>query len=111
MIPVTSEILDEMVSAIVEAVQPDAIILFGSRAGAAAHEDSDVDLLIVEGAPFVRGRSRSRETDRIRAALSRFRVAKDVLVYSKDEVEKWRHSLNHIIARILREGKVLYARS
>ncbi len=35
-------------------------------------------------------------------------VAKDILIYSRDEVERWRNTRNHIIARALREGKVLY---
>ena len=111
MIPVTAQVLDEMVKAIIEAVDPEAVILFGSRAGGAPRDDSDVDLLVVEREPFGPERSRLREMRRIRKALSSFRVAKDILVYSKDEVEKWRNSLNHIIARSLREGKVLYERS
>jgi hypothetical protein len=41
-------------------------------------------------------------------ALSQFPVAKDILVYSQDEVEKWRDARNHVIARALREGRVLY---
>ena len=37
-------------------------------------------------------------------------VPKDILVYSRDDVEYWRDSLNHILARALRERKVLYER-
>jgi len=32
----------------------------------------------------------------------------DILVHSADEVAKWQHSMNHVIARCLREGKRLY---
>jgi hypothetical protein len=38
-------------------------------------------------------------------------VPTDVLVYSRDEAERWRKSLNHVVGRALREGKVLYERS
>jgi hypothetical protein len=31
-------------------------------------------------------------------------------VYSTDEVAKWQYTVNHIIARALREGKLLYER-
>jgi hypothetical protein len=31
-------------------------------------------------------------------------------VYTTDEVAKWQCSINHIIARCLREGKLLYER-
>ena len=34
-----------------------------------------------------------------------------VLVYSSDEVERWRESRNHVVGRALREGRVLYERS
>ena len=37
-------------------------------------------------------------------------VSKDILVYSRAEVEYWRDSLNHVVARALREGRVLYER-
>jgi hypothetical protein len=38
----------------------------------------------------------------------RFRVPKDVLVYSRDEVARWKTSPNHMIRRVLQEGRVLY---
>ena len=110
MIQITDEVLEEMVEAIVDVVHPSMVILFGSHAGSAPHPDSDVDLLIVEAQSFDGEHSRLEETAKIRKALSRFRVAKDILVYSRDEVQKWRNSLNHIIGRSLREGKVLYER-
>lgn len=108
---VKKQVLEEMVKAIVETVQPDRVILFGSAAKGLMGVDSDIDLLVVENEPFGPDRSRLREIRRIRAALSRFHVPKDILVYSVEEVAKWRNSINHIIARCLREGKVLYERS
>ena len=47
---------------------------------------------------------------RLYQALAGFHVPADVLVYSRDDVDYWRDSLNHVLARALREGKVLYAR-
>ena len=38
-------------------------------------------------------------------------VPKDIVVYSRDELEHWRGSINHLLARTFREGKVLYERS
>lgn len=107
---VTDSLLSDMVQAIVAEVDPDQVILFGSRARGDAREDSDVDLVVVESAPFGKGRSRRQEAVRLWRALSGLGVAKDILVYSRDEVEYWRNSLNHILARALREGRVLYER-
>ena len=107
---VTDSLLSDMVRAIVAEVDPEQVILFGSRARGDARKDSDVDLVVVESAPFGKERSRRREAVRLWRALSGLGVAKDILVYSRDEVEYWRDSLNHVLARALREGRVLYER-
>ncbi len=105
---VTETLIREMATAAAQEVQPEAIILFGSHATGQARPDSDVDLLIVEAAPFGVHRDRRKEMVRLWRALSRFAVAKDILVYSLAEVEQWRDARNHVIAQALREGKVLY---
>ena len=48
--------------------------------------------------------------NRLYKALSGFRPPTDILVFSQQDVEYWRDSLNHVLARALREGKVLYER-
>ena len=110
MIPVTDGLLGEMVQAIVDEVDPEQVILFGSRARGDQREHSDVDLIVVEAEPFGPERSRHKELVRLYHALAGFRVPADVLVYSHDDVDYWRDSLNHVLARALREGKVLYER-
>ena len=69
-----------------------------------------MDLIIVESTPFGEGRKRHVEETRLWRALASFHVPKDILVYSRDEVDYWRDSLNHVLARALREGRVLYER-
>ena len=110
MIEVTDQVLDEMVKAIVREVDPEQVWLFGSRARGQAGPDSDVDLLIVEREPFGPERSRLAEITRVFDALRDFPLALDVLMYSREELEKWRHSLNHIAAQCLREGRLVYER-
>ena len=107
---VDEPLLQRMVAAIVEAADPEQVILFGSRARGDARPDSDVDLVVVEAEPFGPDRSRLAEINRVMRALDGLGVAKDVLVYSLDEVEYWRDSLNNVLARALREGRVLYER-
>ena len=110
MITVSDSMLNQITECIVKEVNPVRIILFGSIARGNAREGSDVDLLVIEDAPFGEGRSRFRETVRINRALAGFGIAKDILVCSIDEIERWRNSLNHVVAHALREGRNLYVR-
>jgi len=102
--------IHQIVEAIRLAVNPTLIILFGSQAGGGANPDSDVDLLVVEDAPFGSNRSRRQETVRIMKAISEFPMPVDLLLYSRDEVEHWRHSVNHVVGRAFKEGLVVYER-
>ena len=106
----TEALLDRMVTAIVKEVDPEQVILFGSLARGDATADSDVDLVVVEAQPFGADRDRRTEAMRLWRVLAAFDAPADLLVYSRDEVAYWRDSRNHVLARALREGKVLYER-
>ena len=107
---VTDTLIGQMVRAVVDEVDPEQVILCGSRARGEEREESDVDLVVVEAEPFGPERSRHKEMVRLYKVLADFPVSADVLVYSHEEVDYWRDSLNHVLARALREGKVLYER-
>lgn len=104
-------LLDRMVRAIVDEADPEQVILFGSRARGDATAESDYDLIVVEAGSFDEGRSRLAEAARLYRTLAEFDVEVDVLVYCRSDVARWRDSLNHVLARALREGRVLYDRS
>ena len=110
MAQVDDALIAQMVEAIVNEVDPEKVVLFGSRGRRAASERSDVDLLVIEAESFGPERSRHSELVRLYGALSAFVVPADVLVYSLADVEYWRDSLNHVLARALREGRVVYER-
>jgi uncharacterized protein len=108
MVSVSEELIEQMAKEIVREVDPERIVLFGSWARGQANESSDVDLLIVERDPFGPDRSRRKEAARIWRCLSGFRVPTDILVYSADEIAQWQDSVQHVIGKAMREGKVLY---
>ena len=110
MIAITDTVLDEMVQAIVEVVDPEKIVLFGSRVDRIGRTESDIDLLIIERGPFTLERPRRQELLRVRRALARFRIAKDILLYSREEVDEWQDSSDHVLTHALRQGRCLYAR-
>lgn len=104
------DVLGEIVEEIVHEVSPERIYVFGSRARGDARPDSDLDLLVVEQGEFGPERSRRHEMSRLWRRLAQFRMPKDILVFSVDEVERWRGARNHVIARALREGRLVYDR-
>ncbi|MBF0425760.1 MAG: nucleotidyltransferase domain-containing protein [Magnetococcales bacterium] len=110
MTEVTQELLAEATRIIVEAVDPEQVILFGSHARGEAGADSDLDLLVVASAPFAPGQGRYRVMARLERALGRFPAPTDILVYSRAEIERFRSATCHLIHRALREGRVLYER-
>lgn len=65
-----------------------------------------MDLVVVEAEPFGPKRSRHKEMVRLYHAVAGFPVAADVVVCSREDVEYWRDSLNHVMARALREGNM-----
>ena len=103
-------LLTQMVRAVVEAVEPSQVILFGSYARGTANAGSDIDFLIVEDEGFGVGRSRRKEAAKVWRVLAKFGIPTDVLMYSANEVAEWSQSPNHVIARALEEGQVVYER-
>ena len=91
-------------------VNPETVIPFGSQAKGTAGPDSDVDLLVIEREPFSPERSRWRESTRLQMALRGFDISTDILLYSQEEFDSWRNSINHVIGRASREGRFLYER-
>lgn len=111
MIAVTEEIISAITRTIIESVHPLKIILFGSYARGDAGPGSDLDFLIVAEEPFGPERSRFRRVGDIYRKLPDYLVPVDILLYSNNEFDTWKDSINHVIARANREGKVIYEQS
>jgi len=102
------EQIDEIVKRVVEAAKPEKVVLFGSRARGEAGHASDVDLLVIQSEPFGKGRSRMAEIGKLERAVGSVPLSTDILLYSHDELERYRHAVNHVICRALEEGEVVY---
>ena len=100
------EKIEEMVRRIVAKFDPEKIILFGSFARGEAGPDSDADLLVVMR---VSGSKRSKALEIDRALLD-IRLAKDVIVVTPEEVERYQERVGTIIYPALHEGEVIYER-
>jgi uncharacterized protein len=108
MLQVTDELLKEMTDTIVREVKPRQIILFGSHARGDARPDSDLDFLVVEDGPFDANRSRRAEMTRLWELFFDYFIPMDFLIFTPEEMEKWKEAKNHVVAHALKEGRVLY---
>jgi predicted nucleotidyltransferase len=101
---VDETVLNEIVQRLVDAVDPDRIILFGSRARGDARADSDVDLLIIKDS----AEPAYRRTLPAYRALAGITVPTDIIWRTAAEVEDWSAVRNYVTTRALNEGRVLY---
>ena len=97
-------LLRNIVRRIREVGHPQKIILFGSWARGDARPDSDLDFLIIEDSSL----PRYQRATRYRRALVGLFPAKDIVVWTPEEVREWSEVPNAFINVTLREGKVLY---
>ena len=93
-------------SKIVEAADPDRIIMFGSQARGTATEDSDVDLLVIGPSELPR---RQRQV-RLRHAFFGCGIPCDLMALTQEEVDARLRINGPFINEILSTGKVIYER-
>lgn len=101
---VDESLLQELVKRIVESVNPEKIILFGSYAYGEPHEESDLDILVVMDSDL----PRYKRSVPIYQALAGLLIPKDVLVYTPEEIEAWKDVPQAFITTILKKGRVIY---
>jgi predicted nucleotidyltransferase len=96
-----------MVARIRNAMDPDRIVLFGSRARGQARPDSDFDLLIIKESD----QPRHRRAAPLYTKLRDLPVEVEIVVYTPEEVADWSQVPEAFVTTALREGKVLYERA
>ena len=105
-IPVANPI-SESVRRLRVCLHAERIYLFGSRARDEANEDSDYDfLVVVRDSPLPRYK---REQQAFRA-LCGIGIAKDVLVFTREEFDRGLAIVSSLPATVAREGRLLYGR-
>jgi len=105
--PITPTLLDEVRDAIVAAIAPDRIILFGSVVHQGSAAPHDIDLYVIKS-----GLKDRREAERRIEQLFQGRLfALDILVRTPEHVEKSLQAGNSFLAQeVLEKGRVLYDR-
>jgi predicted nucleotidyltransferase len=98
--------LGEVLRRLVDAYQPERVYLFGSVARGDAGPDSDYDILLIvpDGSPPERRRSRLAYE-----VLWGTGVAADVLVWPASQFDSRVHLASSLPGTVIREGKLLHA--
>jgi predicted nucleotidyltransferase len=100
-----SQVIEEVKNRLVKAYDPIAIYLFGSYAWGTPTEDSDLDILIVVDASEEKSYVRPRIGQRVLFGLC---ISKDIIVYNKDEFNKYSNDITTLCYKIKREGMLIY---
>jgi predicted nucleotidyltransferase len=105
--PITQEVIEEVKKRLIDVYNPLKIYLFGSYAWGSPTEDSDLDLLIVIEESNEKRHKRGKPGY---MALWGMDISKDLMIYTKDELEQRATDPSSLIYKILKEGRVLHAR-
>jgi len=104
---ITNEILAEVTRRIVNKLDPDEVILFGSYAWGTPHKDSDLDLCVIlpDDIPDF---NRIEWGVRALNALDDMTVDVDVLIKTRSDVDTFKIVPASLTRKIVEEGKLLY---
>lgn len=102
---VAEPVLAEVVHRLVEALQPEQIYLFGSRARGDSQADSDYDFMVIVPESDLPPHRRAQLAHR---ALHGVRIAKDILVWTRAEFDRYVPVVASLPATVVREGRLLY---
>lgn len=91
---------------LVRRFHPLRVLVFGSQARGEAREDSDVDLLVV----MPDGTAKRRTAAAIYRELADLPIAKDVVVTTPAEIDRYGTLIGTVLHDALREGVPLYER-
>ncbi len=100
------KLLAEVVRRVVEACEPESIVLFGSAARGEMTEHSDLDLLVIKGGKY----RFDRVYESIRKSLSGIDFAVDLILATPETIERYRDSWCLVYYPALREGRTIYGK-
>lgn len=99
------ELIDRATERLVAEFRPDEVWLFGSHAWGTPGEDSDVDLMVIVPESDERA---ARRMQRAHRCLQGIGFAKDVLVPTRAEVDRYKHLRASLFHQVLSRGRRLY---
>ncbi|HUT54346.1 MAG TPA: nucleotidyltransferase domain-containing protein [bacterium] len=103
---IAADKIQRITDTIVRTYRPERMIIFGSCARDEQAAGSDLDIMVIsDREKHLPAYKRGLKT---RLALPEPDVAKDILFYTHEEIERWKDVPLSFVATVLREGKVVY---
>lgn len=99
------ELMDEIIKRLVNGLQPEKIILFGSHAYGTPADTSDIDLLIVVPKSEYPRHRRARDAYRYLRGLT---APTELIVLTRQEMNREASVPVSLANRVIQYGKVLY---
>ena len=100
-----TDTLNEITRRLVAEFGPEEIVLFGSHAWGTPAADSDLDLLVILSTS---DQSATQRASRAYRCLRGVMAPLDILVKTREEVERFRGVRASLVSKILGSGRVLY---
>lgn len=97
-------VVERVVKVIAEAIHPQQIILFGSRATGTARPDSDLDLVVI----YAGEKSKRQVKLDIHRLMEPGSLPMDLFVLSPEEMQRQRHVANTLAREVAERGVTVY---
>jgi predicted nucleotidyltransferase len=104
--PAVAKIAEEVTRRILETVQPQRVLLFGSSARGEFTKDSDLDVLVIVRGPV----HRRQLAQKINRNLHGVGAPVDIVVATEEDIAQYGDKFGTILRPALLEGRELYAR-
>lgn len=101
---ISKKTIKNIVKEVVDACNPELVILFGSYGRGKPKKDSDLDIFVVADLPG----TDSEKIRYVRRVVTKRGFGFDVVVRSSNELKRALSGRDWFIQEIVREGKVLY---
>lgn len=105
---INKAVIDEVKNRLVKTYDPLAIYLFGSYAWGTPTKDSDLDLLIIVEKSEEKSYKRPLPGQRVLFGLG---ISKDLIVYTKEEFDRYSADATSLCHKIGQAGRIIYAKS
>lgn len=102
---VTDELLKVIAERIGSEMHPERIFLFGSHAWGTPSESSDLDLFVVVSESDQPAYRRARQAYRCLRGIG---VPVEIIVQTRDEVERSRNVVTSLARKVIEQGRVIY---